>query len=59
LYNRHALWAKYSVENVFTAGIEFIQHVESFISVIKKHDDCGTLLKELVAVIEQELEKEA
>ncbi|CAG8760494.1 17590_t:CDS:2, partial [Racocetra fulgida] len=34
-------------------------HVESIIGVIKKHVDHRTLLKELVTVIEQELEKEA
>ncbi|RIB21896.1 hypothetical protein C2G38_2140449 [Gigaspora rosea] len=59
LYNRHASWARYSVAKVFTAGIESTQHVESIIGVIKKHVDRGTLLKELVTVIEQELEKEA
>ncbi|CAG8695017.1 15141_t:CDS:2 [Gigaspora margarita] len=59
LYNRHASWARYSVAKVFIAKIESTQHVESIIGIIKKHVDCGTLLKELVTVIEQELEKEA
>ncbi|CAG8656082.1 13467_t:CDS:2, partial [Racocetra fulgida] len=40
-------------------GAESTQRVESIIGVIKKHVDCGTLLKELVNAIDQELEKEA
>ncbi|CAG8802597.1 13499_t:CDS:2, partial [Cetraspora pellucida] len=59
LYNSRTSWAKYSVAKVFTAGMESTQRVESIIGVIKKHVDHGTLLKELVNVIEQELEKEA
>ncbi|CAG8548914.1 13676_t:CDS:10 [Cetraspora pellucida] len=59
LYNSHTSWAKYSVVKVFTAGMKSTQHVESIIGIIKKHIDHGTLLKELVNVIEQELEKEA
>jgi hypothetical protein len=44
---------------VFTAGIESTQRVESINGVLKKHLDRGTLLKELVKVIEQELDKES
>ncbi|CAG8496261.1 7712_t:CDS:2, partial [Scutellospora calospora] len=35
------------------------KHVKSIIGIIKKHVDSSTLLKELVTVIEQELEKKA
>ncbi|GET50254.1 protein FAR1-RELATED SEQUENCE 5-like [Rhizophagus irregularis DAOM 181602=DAOM 197198] len=44
---------------IFTAGVESTQRVESINSVLKKHLDRGTLLKELVKVIENELDKEA
>ncbi|PKC66657.1 hypothetical protein RhiirA1_394322 [Rhizophagus irregularis] len=37
---------------VFTAGVESTQRVESINGVLKKHLDRGTLLKELVKVIE-------
>ncbi|CAG8833405.1 3743_t:CDS:2, partial [Cetraspora pellucida] len=40
-------------------GAESTQRVESINGVLKKHVDRGTLLKELVKVIDQELEKEA
>ena len=43
---------------MFTAGIESTQRVESINGVIKKLVDRGTLLKELVKAIENELEKE-
>ncbi|GBC02622.1 hypothetical protein RclHR1_04710010 [Rhizophagus clarus] len=44
---------------IFTTGVESTQHVESINGVLKKHLDRGTLLKELVKVIENELEKES
>ncbi|CAG8605346.1 7359_t:CDS:2 [Cetraspora pellucida] len=40
-------------------GAESTQRVESINSVLKKHLDRSTLLKELVKIIEQKLEKEA
>ncbi|CAG8598835.1 4783_t:CDS:2, partial [Cetraspora pellucida] len=51
--------AKYLVVKVFTVGMESIQYVEFIIGIIKKHVDYSTLLKELVNVIKQKLEKEA
>ncbi|CAG8462238.1 8411_t:CDS:1 [Scutellospora calospora] len=59
LYNNHTSWARYLVAKVFIVGIESTQHVESIIGVIKKHIDRGTLLRELVNAIDQELEKKA
>ncbi len=44
---------------VFTAGVESTQCVESLNRVLKKYMDRGTLLKELVEVIESKLDKEA
>ena len=40
-------------------GVESTQHVESLNRVLKKHMDREILLKELVKVIESELDKEA
>ncbi|PKK58579.1 hypothetical protein RhiirC2_796090 [Rhizophagus irregularis] len=51
--------ARYAISKVFTAGVESTQRVESINGVLKKHLDRGTLLKELVKVIENELDKEA
>ncbi|CAB4400644.1 unnamed protein product [Rhizophagus irregularis] len=59
LYPNRAAWARYSITKIFTAGVESTQRVESINGVLKKHVDRGTLLKELVIVIECELEKEA
>ncbi|CAG8754003.1 10176_t:CDS:2, partial [Cetraspora pellucida] len=59
LYPSHESWARYSITKIFTAGVEFTQRVESINSVLKKHLDQGTLLKELVRVVENELDKEA
>jgi len=42
---------------VFTAGVESTQHMESLNEVFKKYVDRETLLKELVEVIESELNK--
>ncbi|CAB5113758.1 unnamed protein product [Rhizophagus irregularis] len=50
---------KYVISKVFTAGVKSTQRVESINGVLKKHLDQGTLLKELVKVIENELDKEA
>ena len=58
LYPSHESWAKYAIAKVFTVGVESIQRVESINGVLKKHLDRGTLLKELVKVVENELEKE-
>src|SRR6266540_6123226 len=52
-------WARYSIVKVFTAGVESTQCVESLNGVLKKHMDRETLLRELVKVIENELDKEA
>ncbi|CAG8533113.1 2188_t:CDS:2 [Cetraspora pellucida] len=59
LYPCRESWAKYAILKLFTAGAESTQRVESINGVLKKHVDRGTLLKELVKVIDQELEKEA
>ena len=59
LYLIHESWTRYSIAKVFTTGIELTQHVESLNRVLKKHIDQGTLLKELVKIIESELDKEA
>jgi IS1 family transposase len=59
LYPSRESWAKYSITKVFTAGVESTQRVESLNGVLKKHLDRGTLLKELVKEIENELDKEA
>ncbi len=59
LYPIYESWARYSIVKVFTTGIESTQRVESLNEVLKKHMDWGTLLKELVKVIESELDKEA
>ncbi|CAG8748411.1 15992_t:CDS:2, partial [Cetraspora pellucida] len=59
LYHKRTSWARYSVVKVFTAGIESTKHVESINAVIKKYVDRGTLLKKLVNIIKQKLEKEA
>ncbi|CAG8751935.1 473_t:CDS:2 [Cetraspora pellucida] len=59
LYPCRESWAKYAILKLFIAGTKSIQKVESINSVLKKHVDRGTLLKELVKVIDQELEKEA
>ncbi|CAG8816411.1 15935_t:CDS:2, partial [Gigaspora margarita] len=55
----YELWARYSINKIFTAGVESIQRVESINSIFKKHLDHGTLLKKLVKVIKSELDKEA
>ncbi|CAB4425288.1 unnamed protein product [Rhizophagus irregularis] len=59
LYPSRESWARYAISKVFTAGVESTQQVESINGVLKKHLDRGTLLKELVKVIENELDKEA
>ncbi|CAB4429007.1 unnamed protein product [Rhizophagus irregularis] len=59
LYPSRESWARYAISKVFTAGVESTQRVESINGVLKKHLDRGTLLKELVKVIENELDKEA
>ncbi|CAG8659587.1 12802_t:CDS:2 [Cetraspora pellucida] len=59
LYPCHESWARYAILKLFTAGAESTQRVESINGVLKKHLDRDTLLKELVKIIEQELEKEA
>jgi len=59
LYPIHESWARYSIAKVFMAGVESTQRVESLNGVFKKHMDWGTLLKELVKVIESKLDKEA
>ncbi|CAG8818372.1 33122_t:CDS:2 [Gigaspora margarita] len=59
LYPYREAWARYTVLKVFTAGAELTQRVESINGVLKKHVNRGTLLKELVQVVKQELEKEA
>ncbi len=59
LYSCRESWARYSIVKVFTAGVESTQRVESLNGVLKKHMDRGTLLRELVKVIENELDKEA
>ena len=59
LYPSRTYWARYSITKVFTAGIESTQRVESINGVIKKMVDRGTLLKELIEAIENELDKEA
>ncbi|CAB4421546.1 unnamed protein product [Rhizophagus irregularis] len=58
LYPNRESWARYAISKVFTAGVESTQRVESINGVLKKHLDQGTLLKELVKVIENELDKE-
>ncbi len=58
LYPSHELWAKYTIAKVFTVGVESTQRIESINSVLKKHLDQGILLKELIKVVENELEKE-
>ena len=58
LYPSRESWARYSIAKIFTAGVESTQRVESINGILKKHLDRGTLLKELVKVIEQELDKE-
>ncbi|CAG8706251.1 4057_t:CDS:2, partial [Cetraspora pellucida] len=59
LYSSHKSWARYSIKKVFTTGVELTQHVKGINGVFKKYLDQGTLLKELVKVIENELNKEA
>ncbi|CAG8619180.1 3321_t:CDS:2, partial [Cetraspora pellucida] len=59
LYPSRESWAKYFTAKVFTAGVESTQRVEAINRILKKHLDRGTLLKKLVKVIEDELEKEA
>ena len=59
LYPNRESWARYSVAKMFTAGVESTQRVESLNGVLKKHLNRGTLLKELVKEIENELNKEA
>jgi hypothetical protein len=59
LYPNRKSWARYAIAKVFTAGVESTQCVESLNGVLKKHLDRGTLLKELVKEIENELNKEA
>lgn len=59
LYPNRNSWARYSIAKVFTAGIESTQRVESLNGVLKKHVNRGTLLKELVKEIENELDKES
>ncbi|EXX51956.1 hypothetical protein RirG_257290 [Rhizophagus irregularis DAOM 197198w] len=58
LYPSRESWARYAISKVFTEGVESTQRVESINGVLKKHLDQGTLLKELVKVIENELDKE-
>ncbi|CAB4375571.1 unnamed protein product [Rhizophagus irregularis] len=58
LYPSRNSWARYSIAKVFTAGAKSTQRVESINGVLKKHLDRGTLLKDLVKVVESELEKE-
>ncbi|CAG8789063.1 43103_t:CDS:2 [Gigaspora margarita] len=43
-----AIQARYSIAKIFMAEIESTQRVESINSILKKHLDQGTLLKELV-----------
>ncbi|CAG8767399.1 6200_t:CDS:2, partial [Cetraspora pellucida] len=57
--SNHEAWARYSILKVFIAGTESTQKVKSINGVLKKHIDQGTLLKELIKAIKQELEKEA
>jgi MULE transposase domain/FAR1 DNA-binding domain len=59
LYSSRRYWARYEIAKIFTAGIESTQRVESINGIIKKMVDRGTLLKELVKAIENELDKEA
>src|SRR6266542_2619660 len=59
LYPYRESWARYSIVKVFTVGVESTQRVESLNGVLKKYMNRGTLLKELVKVIESELDKEA
>ncbi len=59
LYPSHTSWARYSIVKVFTAGVESTQHMKSLNRVLKKYVNQETLLKELVKVIESELDKEA
>ena len=59
LYSSRESWARYSITKVFTAGVQLTQRIESLNGILKKHMDRGTLLKELVKVIESELNKEA
>ena len=58
LYFNRRYWARYEIAKMFTAGIESTQRVESINGIIKKMVDRGTLLKELVKAIENELETE-
>ena len=58
LYPNHKSWARYSIAKIFMAGVESTQRVESLNGVLKKHVHRGTLLKELVIEIENELNKE-
>ncbi|POG71595.1 hypothetical protein GLOIN_2v1774635 [Rhizophagus irregularis DAOM 181602=DAOM 197198] len=58
LYPSRNSWARYSIAKVFTAGAKSTQRVESINGVLKKHLDRGTLLKDLVKVVESELKKE-
>ncbi len=44
---------------VFTAGVKSTQHVKSLNRILKKYVNWKTLLKELVEIIESELDKEA
>ncbi|RIB00935.1 hypothetical protein C2G38_2232372 [Gigaspora rosea] len=59
LYPCHESWAKYMIAKIFIAGVESTQRVESINGILKKHLNRGTLLKELVVAVEQELEKES
>ncbi|CAG8684199.1 7504_t:CDS:2, partial [Racocetra fulgida] len=49
----------YAILKVFKASIQSTQQVECLNNVLKKHLNQGTLLTELVDVIQKELEKEA
>ena len=58
LYPSYKSCVRYAIAKIFTAGIESTQRVESINGILKKHLDRGILLKELVKVIENELDKE-
>ncbi|CAG8674428.1 16889_t:CDS:2, partial [Cetraspora pellucida] len=49
-------WAKYVTSKIFITSVESTQHVESINSVLKKHCDQSTFLKELIKTLEQKLE---
>ncbi|CAG8694969.1 696_t:CDS:1, partial [Cetraspora pellucida] len=57
LYLCYESWARYAILKLFTAGAKLTQRVKSINGILKKHLDQYTLLKELMKIIEQELEK--